>query len=111
MTAEPKPKQRADKGAKHAPGAGRPVGTGKPRPIDAGLNERMKKLDTWLSGASDTVKASGIAIAAGLDKADLQKLRAGLKPLTDERVTGIELAAYAFLKQTAAALGYQVSIR
>lgn len=107
--ATPKKKNRADKGAKHSPGAGRPVGTARPRVADPALVARMATVDSWLNNASEVVKASGIATAAGMPKTDLLKMRVGSKALTEAEVSNIEAATFAFLKASAAAFGYELT--
>lgn len=108
---KPKASTRADKGAKHSPGAGRPAGTKRPRVQDAGLVTRMKKLDKLFSSNETVIKAGGIAGLAKVPGPDLTKMRANKVPLTEDKVKALEDATAQFLRDLATALGYQISLK
>lgn len=86
-----KRKPRADKGKKHTPGAGRPVGTGKV--VNSGLHGRIANLDAWLTREKDVIKAAGIAKAAKLTARVLQSMREGSRVLSEAEIASLESAS------------------
>lgn len=102
-------KPRADKGKKHTPGAGRPAGTAKGRKIDPELAARMARIDALLKNNAGLIKASGIAVSAKVSGPDLQRMREGLKSLTESSVSAVEAASVRFVKEAAKALGYNLT--